>query len=136
MIQKAVVKKILDAHHAEIEVQRQSACGHDCAKCGGCGAPTERIQAVADNPVQAGVGDIVTVEGSSKQILGMAAVVYTIPLILFFAFYGICAALHMAEGAAVLVGVLGFALGIWFAIRRNHQMKKSGEIVFTIVKKG
>lgn len=136
MIQKAVVKKILDTNHAEIEVQRQSACGHDCAKCGGCGAPTERIQAVADNPVQAGVGDIVTVEGSSKQILGMAAIVYTMPLILFFVFYGVCAALQVTEGAAILVGVLGFALGIWLAIRRNHQMRKSGEIVFRIVKKG
>lgn len=136
MVQKAVVKKILDKHHAEIEVQRQSACGHDCAKCGGCGAPTERIQAVAVNSVQAGVGEIVTVEGSSKQILGMAAIVYTMPLILFFVFYGICAAFHMAEGASILIGALGFSLGIFLAIRRNHQMKKSGEIVFTIVKKG
>lgn len=136
MVQKAVVKKILDRQHAEIEVQRQSACGHDCAKCGGCGAPTERIQAVADNLVQANVGDIVTVEGSSKQILGMAAVVYTMPLILFFVFYGVCAAMHMTEGVSILAGVAGFVLGILLAIRRNHQMKKFGEIVFTIVKKG
>ncbi len=136
MVQKAVVKKILDRQHAEIEVQRQSACGHDCAKCGGCGAPTERIQAVADNLVQADVGDIVTVEGSSKQILGMAAVVYTMPLILFFVFYGVCVAMHMTEGMSILAGVAGFVLGILLAIRRNHQMKKSGEIVFTIVKKG
>ncbi len=136
MVQKAVVKKILDRHHAEIEVQRQSACGHDCAKCGGCGAPTERIQAVAINHVQAGVGDIVTVEGSSKQILGMAALVYAMPLVLFFVFYGICAAMHLAEGISILIGAVGFALGILVAIRRNHQMKKSGEIVFTIVKKG
>lgn len=136
MVQKAVIKKILDTQHAEIEVQRQSACGHDCAKCGGCGAPTERIQAVAENPVQAGVGDIVTVEGSSKQILGMAAVVYTMPLIFFFVFYGVCAALHRTEGISILVGVVGFVIGILLAIRRNHQMKKSGEIVFKIVKKG
>ena len=136
MVQKAVVKKILDRQHAEIEVQRQSACGHDCAKCGGCGAPTERIQAVADNLVQANVGDILTVAGSSKQILGMAAVVYTMPLILFFVFYGVCAAMHMTEGVSILAGVAGFVLGILLAIRRNHQMKKSGEIVFTIVKKG
>ena len=59
MIQKAVVKKILDENHAQIEVQRQSACGHDCEKCGGCGAPTERVQATAINSVAAKVGDIV-----------------------------------------------------------------------------
>ncbi|MDO4669545.1 MAG: SoxR reducing system RseC family protein, partial [Butyricicoccus pullicaecorum] len=102
----------------------------------GCGAPTERIQAVAENPVQASVGDVVTVEGSSKQILGMAAVVYTMPLILFFVFYGVCAALHMTEGISILAGVAGFAICILIAIRRNHQMKKSGEIVFKIVKRG
>lgn len=136
MIQKAVVKKIIDRHHAEIEVQRQSACGHDCAKCGGCGAPTERIQAITVNSVGAGVGDIVTVEGSSKQILGMAALVYAMPLVLFFVFYGVCAGMHLTEGVSILMGAVGFVLGIWAAIRRNHQMKKSGEIVFTIVKKG
>lgn len=136
MIQKAVVKKILDAQHAEIEVQRQSACGHDCAKCGGCGTPTERIQATAHNAIQAQVGDIVTVEGSSKQILGMAVIVYTIPLILFFICYTIGIILKLSEGWSILTGVVGFILGIIFAIRRNHQMKSTGEIIFTIVKKG
>ena len=86
--------------------------------------------------MDAQVGDIVTVEGSSKQILGMAAIVYAIPLILFFVFYGICALLHVSEGFSILAGVVGFALGIWVAIRRNHRMKTSGEIVFTIIKKG
>lgn len=136
MVQKAIVKKILNPTQAEIEVQRQSACGHDCSKCGGCGTPTERIKATAVNSVDAQVGDIVTVEGSSKQILGMAAIVYAIPLILFFVFYGICALLHVSEGFSILAGVVGFALGIWVAIRRNHRMKTSGEIVFTIIKKG
>ena len=78
MIQKALVKKILDNTHAEIEVQRQSACGHDCASCGGCGAPQERIKAVAINKVQAEVGDIVTIEGENKQILRMAAIVFCV----------------------------------------------------------
>ena len=136
MIQKAVVKKILDQTHAEIEVQRQSACGHDCSKCGGCGTPTERIQATAVNSVQAQVGEVVTVEGSSKQILGMAAVVYSIPLILFFVLYGICAALRLAEGLSVVAGIVGFVIGILLAIRHNQRVKASGEFVFTIVKRG
>ena len=136
MIQKAVVKKILDETHAEIEVQRQSACGHDCYKCGGCGTPTERIKATAVNSVQAQVGEIVTVEGSSKQILGMAAIVYSIPLILFFVCYGICAAFGFAEGFSIIAGIAGFVIGILLAIRHNQQVKSSGKFVFTIVKKG
>lgn len=136
MIQKAVVKKILDETHAEIEVQRQSACGHDCSKCGGCGTPTERIKATAVNSVQAQVGEIVTVEGSSKQILSMAAIVYSIPLILFFVFYGICAAFSFAEGFSIIAGIAGFVIGILLAIRHNQQVKSSGKFIFTIVKKG
>ena len=136
MIQKAVVKKILDETHAELEVQRQSACGHDCSKCGGCGTPTERIKATAVNSVQAQVGEIVTVEGSSKQILGMAAIVYSIPLILFFVFYGICAAFGFAEGFSIIAGLAGFVIGILLAIRHNQQVKSSGKFIFTIVKKG
>ena len=136
MIQKAVVKKILDENHAQIEVQRQSACGHDCEKCGGCGAPTERVQATAINSVAAKVGDIVTVGGSSKQNLGMAAIVYAIPLILFFVFYGVCAALQISEGFSVLAGIIGFILGIFAAIIHNRRVRVANKVLFTIVKKG
>ena len=48
MIQKAVVKKILDRKYAEIEVRHRV---HDLRAAGGCGAPLERIQAVAINRV-------------------------------------------------------------------------------------
>ena len=104
MIQKAVVKRILDQGLAEIEVQRQSACGHDCASCGGCGAPQERIQAVARNIVDAKVGDTVTVEGENKQIMRMAAIVYTLPLVLFFAFFVVASLCSLGEGVAGALG--------------------------------
>lgn len=136
MFQKAVVKKVIDARHAEIEVQRQGACSHDCEKCGGCGTPTERIRATAINQAGAEPGDIVTVEGSSKQILGMAAIVYAIPIILFFALYAVCAALGVSEGLSILAGIAGFVIGILLAIGHNRRVKQSGKIVFTIVKKG
>lgn len=136
MKQKAVVKKVLDEVHAEIEVQRQGACSHDCEKCGGCGAPTEHIRATAVNAVHAEAGDIVTVEGSSKQILGMATLVYALPLVLFFVLYGVCAALHVTEGISILAGIVGFVVGILLAIYYSRRLKASGRIVFTIVKKG
>lgn len=136
MIQKAVVKKILDSKNAEIEVQRQSACGHDCAKCGGCGAPLERIQAVAANPIGAKVGDIVTIEGESKQIMKAAAVVYAIPLVLFFVFFAAASLLGAGEGAAGLTGGVGFVVGVLGALRHNKTVKESGSMTFTIIKKG
>lgn len=136
MIQKAVVKKILDRDFAEIEVQRQSACGHDCASCGGCGAPQERIQAVAKNKVDAKVGDIVTIEGENRAIMRMAAVVYTIPLILFFAFFIVASLCGLGEGAAGGLGCLGLVVGVLIAIGYNKKVKRSGGTPFTIIKKG
>lgn len=136
MIQKAVVKKILDRKHAEIEVQRQSACGHDCAHCGGCGAPLERIKAVAINRVDAQVGDIVTVEAENKQLMRMAAVVYTLPLVLFFAFFIVASLCGVGEGMSGVLGCLGIVVGTEFAVGYNKKVKKNGGTPFTIIKKG
>lgn len=136
MVQKAVVKKLLDGKTVEIEVQRQSACGHDCSKCGGCGAPLERIQAVAVNAVGARVGDIVTIEGESGEIIKTAAIVYMIPLILFFAFFAAASLLGAGEGIAGVAGGVGFVVGMLGAIWHNKMVKKRGEIPFTIVKIG
>lgn len=136
MIQKAVVKKILDRRHAEIEVQRQSACGHDCASCGGCGAPLERIKAVAVNSVDAQVGDIVTVEAENKQLMRMAAIVYTLPLLLFFAFFIVVSLCGLGEGISGAMGCVGIAVGTAFAVAYNKKVKKGGGTPFTIIKKG
>lgn len=35
MVQTAKVTRILPGGRAEVSVKRQSACGHDCSKCGG-----------------------------------------------------------------------------------------------------
>lgn len=136
MIQKAVVKKIIDGNKVAIEVQRQSACGHDCAKCGGCGVPLERIQAVADNPVGARVGDTVTIEGESRQIMKMAAVVYMIPLVLFFVFFAAARLLGAGEGIAGLAGGAGFLFGVLGAVHHNKVVKERGNVTFTIIKIG
>lgn len=136
MIQKAVVKKIIDGKHAEIEVQRQSACGHDCANCGGCGVPLERIKAVAVNRIRAEVGDTVTIESESKEIIRMAAVVYSIPLVLFFVFFAAARMLGAGEGMAGVSGFLGFVLAICGALAYNKKLKMEGSTPFTIIKKG
>lgn len=136
MIQKAVVKRLLDDQSAEIEVQRQTACAGDCNKCGGCGTPTEFVQAIAQNPVGARVGEIVTVEGSSQVIMQFAAIVYMLPLVLFFVGYGVCAALALPTWTSVLAGAVGFLIGIAHALWQNHREKKSGSFVFEIIKRG
>lgn len=136
MIQKAVVKKIINVTHAEIEVQRQSACGGNCASCGGCGAPQERIKAVAVNLVNAEVGEIVTVEGENKQIIRMAAIVYTLPLVLFFLFFAAARLGGLGEGAAGGLACLGIVSGALIAMGYNKKIKQDAQSLFTIIKRG
>ncbi|NCB28757.1 MAG: hypothetical protein EOM63_03210 [Clostridia bacterium] len=135
MTQKAVVKKLLSGGVAEIEVQRQSACGHDCSKCGGCGTPTERITAQAVNRAHAQVGEVVTIEGDNKQVFGAAAIVYTVPLVLFFVMYALLRMIGGAEGMAIGGGILGFTLGIAGAVAYNHRVRRMGMIPFVIIKR-
>lgn len=135
MTQKAVVKKLLADGLAEVEVQRQSACGHDCASCGGCGAPTERIQTRAVNEIGAEVGETVTIEGKNKEVYGAALIVYTVPLALFIVLYALVRALGQGEGVSSIAGVVGFIVGVLLAVAYNHSIKRRGMTPFVIIKR-
>ena len=134
MRQSATVKKIVNHNIAEIEVTRQSACGHDCDKCGaGCGGSQRQVVlANAWNKIGAQPGDHVQVEADNKKILGASTMVYVVPLILFFVFYAIGAVSPISAYAAV-VGVLGFVVGILIAILYSKMLGKKNQIDFVIV---
>ncbi len=134
MRQNAIVKKIINHNIAQIEVIRQSACGHDCDKCGAsCGGYEKQvIVANALNKIGAQPGDRVLVEGDNKQILGASAIVYLVPLILFFVFYALGAVSPVAAYAAI-IGVIGFFVGIAFAILYSKMLGKRNQITFVIV---
>lgn len=135
MTQKAVVKRLLANNMAEIEVQRQSACGHDCSKCGGCGTPTERIQAKANNYIGAQVGETVTIKGDNKTVFRAAAIVYTLPIILFFVFYAAAKMFGSSESMGVFAGIIGFVASVIAAIIYNRNMNRNGETPFVIIKR-
>lgn len=100
---------------------RESACSGDCHKCSGCGAAKESILLKADNPIGAGVGSLVTIESETGPVLKAAAVLYVLPLVLFFLGYP-AGALLMHQGA--LGGCLGFALGVLFVIAYDRRISK------------
>ena len=87
MTQIATVERILDSGHAEISVPRKSACGHDCEECAGCGVTGAAVHARARNPIGAAPGQKVVVESSTKKMLHIVALVYLIPVALFFLGY-------------------------------------------------
>lgn len=132
MQQTATVMKLLPGNKAELRVHRQTACGHDCSKCGGCGElVTKPIVVVADNSIGAKVGESVKITGSSKQVLGLAAVVYLVPFILFFALYAIAAVASFP--VPEVWACVGFFLGILVAMGVNKR-QKNAQPIYTISK--
>lgn len=133
MTQQATVRKILNHGLAEVEVVRRGACAHDCAKCGGCdGMANQTIRVTARNHADAQVGERVTIEGENKQVLGFAALVYAVPLVLFFLGYGLASLLHKGAAIAALGGIILFAVGILIAIRYSRVLKEKNNVTFTI----
>ena len=121
MTQQATVVRLLSGGRAEIRVQRQSACGHDCATCKGCGMEGKPILVPADNPAGAKPGDRVMVESDTRKFLGLAALTYLAPLALLFVGYGLLSG--FSEGVAVLGAVGGLALGCLLLIPLNRFVR-------------
>ncbi|MFI3226905.1 MAG: SoxR reducing system RseC family protein [Clostridia bacterium] len=134
MVSKGIVQKIIDENHAEIVVTRQSACGDNCASCSGCSKPTYKAVAVAKNPVGAQVGDVVNVKSETLTVIKGAAFVYILPLILFFVFYAVSSQFLQSEGICGAIGVVGFAIGIYFAGLYSKKMGKQQEVGLEIFK--
>ena len=110
MRQLVQIKKILDDTHAEIFMERPSACGGNCHDCGGCAGDQKRVViATAVNNIGARVGDQVYVEAETGKILLVIAMVYLVPLALFLASYAIGAFVQVLPA---LWGCVGFGIGL------------------------
>ena len=136
MTQNAVVKKVV-ADMAEIEVRRVSACGHDCSQCGGGCAELTRtgpVVVLARNPLKAQPGDTVVVESSTRSILGFAAVVYLLPLVLFLAGYLAASSLGAGGGLSAGAGGLCFLLAVGAAILVDRRVGAGRREMFSIVR--
>lgn len=133
MQQEAMVTELLLNNMARLQIKRQTACGHDCSKCGGCGEMyTKPIFVEVKNTIGAHVGDVVQVEGSTKNVLGIAAMVYVVPFVLFFLFYGIASMLR--SGVPGVFGIIGLALGIVFAKLYDNHRKKYAAPVYVMTR--
>ena len=129
MEQLVRVQKCNDDGTAQVIHIRQSACSGDCHKCAGCGAAQETLILTAQNPVGAEPGDIVVISAGSGMVLAGAAVLYILPLVLFFAGYALGAALWQRGG---LVGGLAALLGIGAAMIYDRYLAKHKKTEYTI----
>ena len=126
MTQQGVVKRRLEGGRVEVEVERVSACAHDCDHCAGCGSivQTAPVIAVAQDPLGARPGQRVTVETASSRLLGLAAALYLLPFAALFAAYLLLE--RAPEGVAALVGVGAFVaalLGVSLPLDRHLRRR-------------
>lgn len=116
----------------ELTITRQTACGHSCDGCGRCAgkAPDVVIRASSDVPVE--LGDRVEVY-SDNRVLGLAAVVYGLPVILFL--LGYLLPVSLPEPWRYACGGAGFVLGLLAAVICDRVVKKRASVTYRVVRK-
>ncbi len=129
MTQTGRVMKILEDGTAQVIHVRQSACSGDCHKCSGCGAAQESLTLVAQNPIGARPGDSVVIEAQTGPVLAAAAVLYLLPLVLFFLGY---LAGSLLWGKGPLTGCAAFGFGIAVSVLYDRLAAKKKQTVYTI----
>lgn len=129
MTQTVRVQKLFEDGTAQVIHVRQSACSGDCHKCSGCGAAQETLMLTAGNPIGARPGDLVVIESQTGPVLAAAAVLYMVPLVLFFAGY-LVGSLQWGKGplTACIAFVLGIAISVWY----DRAVAKKRKTVYTI----
>ena len=130
MEQIVTVQRVLPNGRAQVSCQRKSACSGDCHKCAGCGAAAETVTVEADNPIGAGAGDRVVLRSSSRTVLKAAAMLYAVPVVLFFLGWGLG---ELAGGLPGLFGGLGFALGLLLALLYDRRIAKRKSVCYEII---
>ena len=123
------VKEIHADGSALVMHMRQSACSGDCHKCSGCGAQAETIFLKAENPIGAEVGDMVIIRSESGPVLRAAAVLYMVPMVLFFLGY-LMGTLWWNAGA--LAGGAAFGIGIGLAVVYDRKVVRKEKTGYTI----
>ena len=129
MTQKVMVKACYPDGTALVLHVRQSACSGDCHKCSGCGAAQESLLLTARNPIGARAGDMVVIQSETGPVLMGAAVLYMLPLVLFFLGYALGAALWQM---GALVGCLAFAASIAVCVLYDRKIARKKKTIYTI----
>ena len=132
MTQIAFVSRIVDDRHAEVLVQRSTACGGNCVSCGGACAANSRLYVVAVNRARASVGEKVRIASGTAGILSVAALVYLFPLVLLFLGYAASAMLRLTEPLSIVVSLLSFAAGVALVVLLGRRRRP---ITFEIVER-
>ena len=140
MTQTGTVERRLEGGLVLLSVARQTACGHDCENCAGCGVQAGRLEVRAVDRVGVSPGDRVEVRSDNRKLLGMAALVYLLPVAMFLAGYllgdvlaraggGYSAPVHWVVTAGAVI------LGVVPAVLYDRRTRRRSDFQFEIIRK-
>ena len=132
MTQIATVEEILSGGYALISVPRKSACGHDCEQCAGCGMTGAAIKAKAKNKAGAQPGQKVIVESSTQKLLGVVALVYMLPVVLFLLGYFLSAGL--SENVRYAIAIIAAVLALVPIVLYDRHARRTDALTYTILR--
>ncbi len=135
MTQTGVVEKLLDRDYAQVRVNMRSACGHDCADCGGSCSAARELHVRARNRCHAKAGDTVTIATETGSVMKAAAAVYLLPVLLLLLGYAACAAVELPERLCAVASVAALFVGLGLAVLIDRRMKKKRKFQYEILDK-
>lgn len=132
MTQIATVQEVMPDGYVTVAVARKSACAHDCERCAGCGAVGGAVLVKAHAPIGVRPGQKVEVESRTDQVLGVAALVYLLPLLGFLLGYFLSGGL--AESVRYVLAAAAAALCFLPAVLYDRRVGRRGSIEYTVRK--
>lgn len=135
MTQEAIVTNVYGDGTAEVVVERAAICGGDCNTCESC-MYENTIKVRVKNPIDAPKGSHVYLETDSFKILWATLAIYVLPLILFFAGYGLAILLFSKESAGIVGAFLGLVIGFIFSavlLRARHKKNPTPSYIREII---
>ena len=125
MKQTAIVKEIIE-DKACLLVKRQSMC-EGCHRESGCTGCSQMLEVTVENTLAASVGDRVVIETPGATVIGVAALVFLLPLLLAFAAFFIADALTLDALYCYLAALIAPAIAytvIAIVVRKNKKTLK------------
>lgn len=97
----------LNGEDATVSVKRVSACGENCANCGGM-CETTNTTTVAKNTAEARVGDTVKIESESASVIRAAVILYIVPVVVTILVAALIFGLGFSEVYVFIFSALAF----------------------------
>ena len=135
MTQTGVIRESGKDGFAQVRITQRTACGHSCEDCGGCAAGSRELLVRARNPLGAGKGETVTLSTRSARVLGAAALVYALPLLLMLAAALVCCLLDGSETLCAVCALGGLALGSALAVLLGRLRQKRAPMEYVITER-